>query len=267
MLDSTLATALTAAAPDAPGLDAPCREILAMILNSPLSFALAEPPGRAAREQLATTLAVMKIPPSGVASFLRGLAVRFTLDDLAEAENAGWIQSWPVGDVLAVSLAPLTAEVLGVELREIGSDGDESTWAVTDNARRRPYHLPRLRGHRVSDRETWLDTIEDDAPGPVEAAIIAEEFLMMQAIGSDGQPELDPETGKPCVEPVVLFGRKIPRARTARATKTKARVRNAPRPDPRSNPDRPPAARAKARGARPAANSFDLSRLRLAIGA
>ena len=267
MLDSTLATALTAAAPDAPGIDARCRSILAMILSSPLALALAEPPGRAAREQLTATLTAMKVPPSGIAAFLRGLAVRFDLDDLANAEHAGWVQSWPVGDVLAVSLTPRAAEAIGVELREIGSDGDESTWFVNDHAPRRPYHLPRLRGHRVSDRETWLDTIEDSAPGPVESAIIHEEFLMMQAIGADGQPDIDPETGKPCVEPVVLFGRKIPRARTARATKAKARVRNAPRPEPRSNPDRPPAARAKSRVARPPANSFDLGRLRAPIGA
>jgi hypothetical protein len=137
-LDGVL-RALVERAPDAPGLDDRSRAVLARIVASPLSYALAAPPSPRVRQPLRAMLEAMRLAGPLVAAFLRGLADAFDLDMLAEVEGAGWIQSWPTDGMIAVSLSPLAAEHVGVELVERGLDGDESHWMPVD-PRPRPIH-------------------------------------------------------------------------------------------------------------------------------
>jgi hypothetical protein len=51
--------------------------------------------------------------------------------------------------------------------------------------------------------------IEDPAPGPVESAIISEEYLMNPRHTKSGQLDVDTVTGKVRLEPLTLFG--VPR--------------------------------------------------------
>jgi hypothetical protein len=202
--------ALVDRAPAAPGLDDRSRAVLARIVASPLSYALAGPPSPRVRQPLRAMLEGMRLAGPLVAAFLRGLADAFDLDMLAEVEGAGWIQSWPTDGMVAVSLSPIAAEHVGVELVERGLDGDESHWMPVD-PRPRPIHSRPQYGTRRGPG--WLEACVDPAPGPLERAIEREEYLEQERRTAAGEPIRDPESGKVLMERLRLLGQEVPRAR------------------------------------------------------
>jgi hypothetical protein len=213
-------------APAAPGLDDRSRAVLARIVASPLSYALAAPPSPRVRQPLRAMLEAMRLAGPAVASFLRGLADAFDLDMLAEVEGAGWIQSWPTDGMVAVSLTPRAAEHVGVELVERGLDGDESHWRPVD-PRPRPIRSRPQYGTRRGPG--WLEACVDPAPGPLERAIEREEYLEQERRTAAGEPIRDEQTGAIARERIRIMGVEVPRARRrTKVSKKKRRKAAAP---------------------------------------
>lgn len=213
-------------APEAPGLDARCRRLLGVLLQSPLPYALATPPADRVCKPLRDMLNGMHLGTAAVAAFLAGLADAYDLDALAEVENDQWIQSWPTDGFIAVTLTPRAAAHLGVELQQRGMDAEESRWMPV-NPRPRPRPIQSRPQYRTRRGPGWLDKVPDPAPGPLERAIAKEEqeVLEREAVTDTGEPVRDPATGLPAMEPILLFGGPIPRARPRkRKPKTKKRA-------------------------------------------
>jgi hypothetical protein len=207
--DGVLA-ALVEHAPQADGLDGRCRAVLARIVASPLAYVPAEPPSARAKKSLRALFGAMKLTRADVATFLAGLAPTHGLDDLAAIEDSGWVACWVVDGLIGVTMTAFAAAHVGVTLSEGDWDADESRWAPRD-PRPNPIHCRTARGCRKGDG--WLEAVADPKPGPLQAAIEAEEFLVREKLSAGGEPVRDELTGEISLERITLFGKDIPRAR------------------------------------------------------
>jgi hypothetical protein len=234
---STLAEALPPASLDA----------LAAILTAPLSYAwVGRVDGRGDLAKFHREMRGLGIRPDEARRWLAGLeAEGVDVDGLADLEGAGLVATFESCDVLAVTLTPLGARRIGVELVEFGVDDDPATrWGVID-PRPGPF---RCRAQRGAMRPSILEMIACGRPGPVEQAIINEAALLKPWEAAPAIRDAWSDAG------IRLFGQPL------RIDHRRCRPLKPAAPKPKGRP------KAKPRPSTTRANSFDLAMLAAALG-
>lgn len=146
-----------------------------------------------------------------------GLVVRW--ETAPDESPPGYWAQYRVPSGACVTLSPLGAELLGVEVRE-NDVYERPHWVKVVVPTCRRTRLPRWLTYRARGLE-MPEAIVDPAPGPLEDLLMAE--VWDHAVGA---PETDPITGMPLLVPLLLFGRTVPVVRPkGKVSKKKVKTR------------------------------------------
>jgi hypothetical protein len=208
--------------PLADTLDEATRSYLLAILTAPLSVSIStRPSSKAVRERYETYLKFFHFSPAAIAAYLKGLeSAGHTRETLIALESAGLIVTWQT-TVEAVTLTPYAAKVLGVVLAEVGSDDNPDTrWSVPDLIPR-PIRARQQYG-TDQDRLSWIvdptpggvdDAIDDEARNRKRERLGRDDVVLIEERRDDGAFNVDPDTGKIKLCPLLLLGARVRRDR------------------------------------------------------
>jgi hypothetical protein len=158
----------------AAGLTEPEHGVLTAVVCAPLAFSFVGPCSRKDRPEIIRTLRQLRVPRLVAWQWLRGLVeAGHSEDTLADLESGGLLQYWKLFSGLCITLTPLSAMLLGLELRDLReNDPTAERWMIA-----RPRKIMVRRSVHATNNPATLLNLIDGAPGPVDNAMAAERWM------------------------------------------------------------------------------------------